>query len=252
MRLVVLKGANWKYSNQMKDVIPDYLVIIVGYMMQIMSKSDVVVTCKERFEFWIKLGSGGDNKPRKCAKLCKFAASFLLAIIRWTQQTNKCAKLLCCFFVFKSPGCWSLVPELIGNSRQSPPIQWSWNILLKTQQSWQWRSSINDLSPSKHFQRRLPGWMVGICLNRLATNMDTRALYKSMRSSGQTHKQSPKLGHADRAWKVGGAEGELELNLVAIVLQRAPGLEFACHHLEKCFPLILFFTSYIFFSYHLQ
>ena len=73
-----------------------------------------------------------------------------------------------------------------------------------------------------------------------------------MRSSGQTHKQSPKLGHADRAWKVGGAEGELELNLVAIVLQRAPGLEFACHHLQKCFPLILFFTSYIFFSYHLQ
>ena len=35
----------------MKDVIPDYLVIIVGYMMKIMSKSDVVVTCKERFEF---------------------------------------------------------------------------------------------------------------------------------------------------------------------------------------------------------
>ena len=89
--------------------------------------------------------------------------------------------------------------------------------------------------------------MVGICLNRLATNMDTRAFYKAMRSSRQTHKQSPELGHADCAWKVGGAEGELELDLVAIVLQRAPGLEFACHHLEKCFFLILAFTSYIFF-----
>ena len=34
----------------------------------------------------------------------------------------------------------------------------------------------------------------------------------------QTQKQSPELGHADCAWKVGGAEGELELDLVAIVL----------------------------------
>ena len=42
------KGANWKYSDQIEDVILDYLVIIVGYMMQIMSKSDVVVTCKKR------------------------------------------------------------------------------------------------------------------------------------------------------------------------------------------------------------
>ena len=61
----------------------------------------------------------------------------------------------------------------------------------------------------------------------------------------QTHKQSPELGHADCAWKVGGAEGELELDLVAIVLQRATGLELACHHLEKCFSLS--FRSYIFF-----
>ena len=38
------KGANWNYSNQIEDAILDYLVIIVGYMMQIMSKSDVVVT----------------------------------------------------------------------------------------------------------------------------------------------------------------------------------------------------------------
>ena len=103
--------------------------------------------------------SGGDNKPRKCAKLFQFAASFLLAIIRWTQQTNKCAKLykFSVFFVFKLPGCWSLVPELIGSSRQSPPIQWSWKILLTTRQSWQWRSSIDDHSPSQNFQCRLPG-----------------------------------------------------------------------------------------------
>ena len=76
-------------------------------------------------------------------------------LIRWRQQTKKMCKtfsiccffsscyyqvdptnlLMCkalqifCFFVFKLPGCWSLVPELIGNSWQSPPIRWSWNIL---------------------------------------------------------------------------------------------------------------------------
>lgn len=105
--------------------------------------------------------SGGDNKP-----------------INVQNFFN-----LLFFPLHKSPGCWSLVPELIGNSRQSPPIQWSWNSLLKTQQSWQWVSSIDDHSPSQNFQRRLPGWMVGFCLNwtdivRLTTNIDTRALYR--------------------------------------------------------------------------
>ena len=90
--------------------------------------------------------------------------------------------------------------------------------------------------------------MVGICLN-LVKHCLVAHTYGQDR---QTQKQSPELGHADCAWKVGGAEGELELDLVAVVLQGATGLELACHHLEKCFFLILSFTSYIFFSYRLQ
>ena len=88
--------------------------------------------------------------------------------------------------------------------------------------------------------------MVGICLN-LVKHCLVAHTYGQDR---QTQKQSPELGHADCAWKVGGAEGELELDLVAVVLQGATGLELACHHLEKCFSLS--FRSYIFFSYHLQ
>ena len=82
--------------------------------------------------------------------------------------------------------------------------------------------------------------MVGICLN-----LDKHCLVDHTYGQDRhTHKYSPELGHADCAWKVGGAEGELELDLVAIVLQRAPGLEFACHHLEKCF-FPLFFLSHL-------
>ena len=83
--------------------------------------------------------------------------------------------------------------------------------------------------------------MVGICLN-LVKHCLVDHTYGQDR---QTQKQSPELGHADCAWKVRGAEGELELNLVAIVLQRAPGLELACHHLEKYFSLIPSFTFFL-------
>ena len=85
--------------------------------------------------------------------------------------------------------------------------------------------------------------MVGICLN-LDKHCSVDHTYGQDR---QTQKQSPELGHADCAWKVGGAEGELELDLVAIVLQRAPGLELACHHLEKCFSLFYFLHLISFF-----
>ena len=107
------KGANWKYSNQIEDVIPDYLVIIVGYMMQIMSKSDVVVTCKVRNEFWIKLDqvettnqenvqnllnllllfflllSGGPNKPinvQSFANFLFFSSSSHLVVEAWLKN----------------------------------------------------------------------------------------------------------------------------------------------------------------------
>ena len=152
------KGANWKYSNQIKDVILDYLVIIVGYMMQIMSKSDVVVTCKVRNEFWIKLDQVETTNQENVQNLLNLLLLFFLLLSDGPNKpinVQNFANLL--FFVFKSPGCWSLAQELIGNWRQSPPIQWSWKILLTTRQSWQWRSSIDDHSPSQNFQCRLPG-----------------------------------------------------------------------------------------------
>ena len=85
--------------------------------------------------------------------------------------------------------------------------------------------------------------MVGICLN-LDKHCSVDHTHGQDR---QTHKYSPELGHAHGTWKVGGAEGELELDLVAVVLQRAPGLEFACHHLEKCFSLFYFSLIMSFF-----
>ena len=41
----------------------------------------------------------------------------------------------------------------------------------------------------------------------------------------------PELCHADSTWEVWGAEGELKLNLVAVILQRAAGVKLARQHL---------------------
>ena len=43
----------------------------------------------------------------------------------------------------------------------------------------------------------------------------------------------PELGHADSTWEVWGTEGELKLNLVSVILQRAARLELARQHLSK-------------------
>ena len=128
------KGANWKYSNQIEDVIPDYLVIIVGYMMQIMSKSDVVVTCKVRKEFWIKLGSGGPNKPINVQSFANFL--FFRLQITWLLKLG-------------SRIDWQIEavssnPMILKDSLDNSAI-----MTVKVFHRW--------YSPSQNFQCRLPG-----------------------------------------------------------------------------------------------
>lgn len=98
----------------------------------------------------------------------------------------------------KSPGCWSLARELIDSWKQTPPDQWSWEKSLRR------RFCILLILP----------WTLSIF---------TWDLFLFV----------PELGDADSTWQVWGAEGELKLNLVSVILQRAARLELARQHLSK-------------------
>lgn len=155
----------------------NYLVMIVGYMMQIMSRSDVVVTWSEEnqnFKFTTK-----SNQPNPSMH------PNLPPNQTWSQHE-------------KSPGCWSLARELIDSWKQTPPDQWSWEKSLRR------RFCILLILP----------WTLSIF---------TWDLFLFV----------PELGDADSTWQVWGAEGELKLNLVSVILQRAARLELARQHLSK-------------------